>query len=120
MRISDWSSDVCSSDLQPLGEFQRGLEAVGEPRLDAFAHDDAVDDDLDVMFILLVEGRRVLDLVEFSVDADAGEAFLLPLREFLAILALAAAHDGGEQLGARALGSPGERRVGKGGVSTVR
>src|SRR3546814_11669700 len=80
MRISDWSSDVCSSDLQPLGEFQRGLEAVGEPRLDAFAHDDAVDDDLDVMFILLVEGRRVLDLVEFSVDADAGEAFLLPLR----------------------------------------
>jgi len=89
---------------ESFGEFQRGLETVGEPRRHAIAHNDAIDDDLDVMLVLLVERGGVLDLVKFAVDADAGEAFLLPLREFLAILALASAHDGGEQIGARPFG----------------
>src|SRR3546814_4801516 len=68
MRISDWSSDVCSSDL------------------------------------FLVEGGGVLDRVEFAVDADAGEAGLLPLRQFLAIFALAAADHRGEEIEAGAFG----------------
>src|SRR3546814_4810528 len=29
MRISDWSSDVCSSDLRDLGVFERTLHGVG-------------------------------------------------------------------------------------------
>ena len=49
---------------QPLGELERGLEAVGEPRLDAFAHDDAVDHHLDVVLVLLVERGGVLDRVK--------------------------------------------------------
>jgi hypothetical protein len=89
---------------QALGELERGLEAVGEARLDAFADDDAVDHHLDVVLVFLVERRRVLDRVELAVDADAGEAGLLPLGELLAILALAAAHDRGEQIMARAFG----------------
>ena len=89
---------------EALGELQRGLEAVGEARLDAFADDDAVDDDLDVVLVLLVERGCVLDLVEFAVDADAGEARLLPFGELLAILALAAADDRREQEVAAAVG----------------
>ncbi len=56
---------------EPFGKLERGLEAVGEARLDAFAHDDAVDDDLDVVLVLLVERRGFLDRVELAVDADA-------------------------------------------------
>ena len=89
---------------QPVGELQRGLEAVGEARFDAFADDDAVDHQLDVVLVLLVERGRVLDVVELAVDADAGEARLLPFGELLAVLALAAADDGAEQVVARALG----------------
>ena len=89
---------------QPFGELQRGLEAVGEARLDAFADDDAVDDDLDVVLVFLVERGGVLDGVEFAVDADALEARLLPLGELLPVLALAAADDGGEEVVAAAFG----------------
>ena len=89
---------------EALGELERGLEAVGEARLDAFADDDAVDHHLDVVLVLLVERRRFLDGVELAVDADAGEARLLPLGELLAVLALAAADDGREQVMAAALG----------------
>ena len=56
---------------EAFGELERGLEAVGEARLDAFADDDAVDDDLDVVLVLLVERGGVLDRVELAVDADA-------------------------------------------------
>ncbi len=49
---------------QALGQLERGLEAVGEARLDACADDEAVDHHLDVVLVLLVERRGVLDLVE--------------------------------------------------------
>src|SRR3546814_11607766 len=44
MRISDWSSDVCSSDLQPLRERHAGALRVGlalpfgDVRVDALLH----------------------------------------------------------------------------------
>src|SRR6185369_9398413 len=66
--------------------------------------DDAIDHHLDVMLVFLVERGRVLDRVEFAVDADPGEARLLPFGELFAILALAAADDGGEQIMPRAFG----------------
>ena len=43
-------------------------------------------------------------VVELAVDADAGEARLLPLGELLAVLALAAADDRREQVMAAAVG----------------
>ena len=89
---------------EAFGKFQRRFKAVGEARLDAVADGDAVDDDLDVMLVFLVERRRGVDVVEFAVDADAGEAGLLPFGQLLAILALAAANDGGEEIVARAFG----------------
>ena len=66
--------------------------------------DDAIDDDFDVVLVLLVERRCVLDRVEDAVDADAGEARLLPLGKLLAVFALAAANDGREQIVAAAFG----------------
>ena len=89
---------------EAVGEFQRGLEAFGEARADVLAHDQAIDDDLDVVLVFLVERGGFVDLVDLAVDADTGEARLLPLGHFLAVFALAPAHDGGEQVGARALG----------------
>src|SRR3546814_19704898 len=35
MRISDWSSDVCSSDLKPVPQFDLSGEIAGRPGLDA-------------------------------------------------------------------------------------
>ena len=56
---------ICGVEVgEAFGELQRGLEAVGEARLDALAHDDAVDHDLDVVLVLLVERGGLLDLVE--------------------------------------------------------
>ena len=56
------------------------------------------------MLVFLVESGGVLDRVKFAVDADAGEARLLPFGEFLAIFALAAANHRREQEMARAVG----------------
>ncbi len=68
------------------------------------ADDDAVDHHLDVVLVLLVERRRVLDRIMDAVDADPLEAGLLPLGELLPVLALAAADDRREQVMAAALG----------------
>src|SRR3546814_7398322 len=38
MRISDWSSDVCSSDLQVAHRGRRGSRAAGVAELLAFGH----------------------------------------------------------------------------------
>ena len=91
-------------DGQAVGEFQRLLEAIREPRAEILLDDDAVDHDVDVVLEFLVELRRVADLVNFAVDLDALVALLLPLGEFLAVFALAAAHDRGEEQQARAFG----------------
>ena len=66
------------------------------------AHHDAVDHHVDVVGEFLVERRHVGDLVELAVDLDALEALLHELGEFLAVLALAAAHHRREQIKPRA------------------
>src|SRR3546814_2313557 len=42
MSISDWSSDVCSSDLRDREEFRQGCAAAGRRRHQAVAHRAAV------------------------------------------------------------------------------
>ena len=90
-------------DRDAVGEFERGLEAVGEARGDVAAHDDPVDDDVDVVLVLLVELRRIGDLGELAVELNALEALLHQLGKLLAELALAPLDDGREQVEARAL-----------------
>ncbi len=91
-------------DGKPFGELERGLEGVGEAGRDAVADDDAVDHHLDVVLELLVERRGFGDLIKGAVDLHALEAALHQLGELLAVLALAAAHDRGEQIEAGAFG----------------
>src|SRR3546814_13815204 len=96
MRISDWSSDVCSSDLglalaagdggidqidigEAVGEFERSLETVRQPRREIGADDEAIDHRLDVVLVFLVERGGFLDLVQVAVAADSREARFLPL-----------------------------------------
>src|SRR3546814_5113620 len=55
------------------------------------------------MLVFLVERGGLFNRVELAIDADAGEAGLLPLRQPLAVLALAAAYDRREKVEARAL-----------------
>ena len=49
---------------QPVRQLQRRLETLGEPRGHVGPHDDAVDHDLNIVLQLLVERRRIGDLVE--------------------------------------------------------
>src|SRR3546814_2409576 len=102
MRISDWSSDVCSSDL--FGQLQRGLETVGKPGLYAVAADEAVHHHLGIVLQLLVERGSLVDLEELAVDADALEARFPPFGQFLAVFALAAAHHWRKQIEPRPIG----------------
>src|SRR3546814_8241111 len=46
MRISDWSSDVCSSDLREVHFLRRGDDAIGD---DVALHDAAEDVDEDAL-----------------------------------------------------------------------
>ena len=77
---------------------------VGQPRAHVGAHHDAVHHHVDVVLELLVERGRVLDLVECAVDLEPLKALLLQLGDFLAVLALAAAHDRRQQIEPRAFG----------------
>src|SRR3546814_14544391 len=106
MRISDWSSDVCSSDLIHMNVEARLKELVGEPagRLHTAR---SRNDQVAVDFRLWV--RDTLD------RTDAG------LRDLVdALLDQAAAHAGQVMPGFTPLPRPEERRVGKEGASTYR
>ena len=89
---------------QPVRQLQRGFERVRQARLDPVLHGETIDHHLDVVLELLVERGRVLDPVQLAVDAHAGKAGLLPFGKLAAIFTLPPAHDGREQVGARALG----------------
>ncbi len=91
------------------GQLQRRLETVGETRADVRAHDDAVDDDVDVVLQLLVERRRVGDLVIGAVDLEALEAAPREFGDLFSVFALAAAHDRREQIEPRPCGSASTR-----------
>ena len=94
--------------IRPPPGRRRACSAVSnafrEPRRDVGPHHDAVDHHVDVVLELLVERRRVGDLVELAVDLHALEAALHEVGELLAVLALAAAHHRRQQIEPRALG----------------
>ena len=75
---------------QPVGQPQRGLDRVGDALLGGRLDRHPVDDHVDVMLALLVEGGRVSQLVGLTVDADPCVAVTGQRAEDLAVLALAA------------------------------
>ena len=91
-------------DGQPLAELEGGFHALGEAALHAFLQHNAVNDDLDG--VLLVAGHRdvVADFVNLAVHPHTHKTLRGDLLDLLLVFALAAAHDGGKDLQARALG----------------
>ena len=71
------------------------LDRVGEALAHVVAHHEPVDDDGDVVLVALVEHDRLLEHAHAIVDLHALEAVGAKLLQQLAVLALAAAHDGG-------------------------
>src|SRR3546814_11968907 len=98
MRISDWSSDVCSSDLAPDVEGQGGLGAAQKEGDDELVQRDGEGDQ-----------QAGQDAGRHDRQGDAKEGRRRPLAEIERSLLQAAVEARSE-----------ERRVGKGGVSTCR
>src|SRR3546814_14243585 len=105
MRISDWSSDVCSSDLQTPQD--RDGQTGGGPAPDGPDLDGPDLDDL---------ARRYVDLWQDQVSALAADPeFAESLQKVMAALGIAASG-----LPAMWSARSEERRVGKECVSTCR
>ena len=61
-----------------VGELERDVHRGGQPALDAAAHDQAVDDDVDVVVAPAVERDVLVERSQLSVDARLGEAARAP------------------------------------------
>ena len=66
--------------------------------------DQAVNDDINVMLQLFVEGRHLADFVKRAIDFDALKAALLQFGKIAAIFAFAAAYNRRKQIKPRAFG----------------
>src|SRR3546814_14310436 len=91
MRISDWSSDVCSSDLLPMGRIWRGLLFTAalfrnDARIAFHRHGQAHDEAGAALRVLAV-GDADLALVPLHDGAGDGEAQAAMLAERLAFRA---------------------------------
>src|SRR3546814_8707307 len=87
MRISDWSSDVCSSDLNALFEaFEVGQQQFG---LDRLGVGDGIDLVLDMLNVVILETAQDMDdRVDFADVAEKLVAEPFALRR--------AAHEAGD------------------------
>ena len=95
-------------DGEALGQAQGGFQTVSEAALHVRLDDDPVHHHVDIVLEFLVERGGVFQRVELAIDLDPLEAGLQPFGEFLAVLTLAAAHDRGQQVEARAVLERGE------------
>ena len=89
---------------QVLSVLERDFERIGQPLLDAAANREPVHHHLDGVALILVERRLFAELVKLAVDFRAHESRAAHIRQLLAILALAIAHDRREDVNPRALG----------------
>src|SRR3546814_12799806 len=117
MRISDWSSDVCSSDLATVG-----LEAVGEIAIDA-AQDPVLLDAQRTPYVPAI-AVEVAEAAKHAGPVDVAAPFLGDVRtgshrqalELRAGAEVDHATDGvGAVAGGRTVARADERRVGKEG-----
>ena len=77
--------------MDPLGELRRVLHRLGDAGRGGFLQHDAVDNNVDEVLDLLVQGDGLArELHDFAIDAHAGKALLRKVGEELRELALAA------------------------------
>src|SRR3546814_13218948 len=114
MRMSDWSSDVCSSDLQAEGcspvsaAFKAGVDAIRPVKPDTIAKSLAIGNPADGIYVLDV-CNRTGGAVEDVTDDQVRDAIVLLAR----IAGVFTETDGGTT-------RSDERRVGKECVYTFR
>ena len=72
-----------------LGELERGLDRVGDAAADVGLGDQAVDDDLDRVLVVLRQADRLGELAHLAVDPGAREPLPRQVAEQLLVLALA-------------------------------
>ena len=87
-----------------VGELERGFDGVGQALVNTVLNDDAVDDHLDGVLVLLGELGRVGELHGFAVHAGTRVALGEQILEEVYELALTCADDGREDLQAGAFG----------------
>ena len=78
---------------QPAGKARGRLDRLGEAPAQVRFHHEAVDDDRDVVFELLVEDDLLVEPAQLAVDLDPRVALEPKLLEQFAVLAFAPAHD---------------------------
>ena len=83
---------------KPAGKRQRGLDRVCQTPRKIGLHDQTVDHNVDVVFFVLVELDFLGKIVDAFIDARTHKAAASGVVEHLRMLALFAAHDGGENL----------------------
>ena len=93
-------------DDEPLGERDRGLDRLPEPRAQIGLHHQPVDDHLDRVLELLVERDLVLEEPLLAVDLDAREPLGAQVLEQVPVLALPVADDRGVDREPRPFGEP--------------
>src|SRR3546814_16936008 len=75
MRISDWSSDVCSSDLDIVEDVFAACRVIKDRRIDQRVHFDAGIDRLHRMMpkhIIACARRDCVDILEYAARLPAG------------------------------------------------
>ena len=87
-----------------VGQVQRGLDRIGEPLLGAGLDGQAINHDLDVVLLLLLQLGRIGQRMHHAVDADPAVALRVELLEQVGEFALAGTHHRGEYLEPGAFG----------------
>ena len=83
---------------EAAGERGRDLHGVRQAAVLVRADDDAVDHDLDIVLAVFIERDRLRKVVDAAVHTHAHIPAAAGIVEHLLVLALFAAHDGGEDL----------------------
>ncbi len=83
---------------EAFGQLQCGFQRICQAASHVFAHNDTVNNDINIVFELLIQSGRIGDFIILAVNFYALEALFHELSEFFSILAFAATHDWGQQV----------------------
>ena len=93
-----------SALTRPSESRGRDLQGVAQAFADPLADDEAIDDDVDVVALVLVQGDFVGQVPDLAVHLHPHVALAAKPAQLLLELALLAAHDGGQERDGRASG----------------
>lgn len=104
MRKQHFLAALRADQGKPFAAGQRGFQRIRQAGHDVGPHNQAVDHDFDGVLFLLVQSRRIAQLIHLPVDAHADKAAFLQVFQELGVFALAPAHQRRHQGQARSLG----------------